>query len=531
MQIGATYSAGEWYFVALTYDGTNHTLYTGTKSSPSAEPVFSTDIGSSLPDHYGAGNPQDLVLGGGLFGDCIDEVAVLSRAADADEIRAIFESNAPVFAESSTAFFKSYGRAPVEINEEGLWVEGPTVGAIFGIYGAASTKSWGGVTLSEGDVLLGRSPSYVLWDDSASLVTVNAKMLVRDESEFTGTMTIGTSGGIYQGTGTFASPTTGLKIWNDSGVGRIAGYNTGVAQWYANTNGKLYAGGGNAMLDSAGLSLEANPTHAVLPQGAVKWISSTWEAGATVAWAWAADDDAKVYAYLETVETAGKDSALRLISNAPTGETSEVVIAARVNGSGPSVTLNSNGITLAGHITNDSTLTLANTGLHILDTNASHDLIIAPGSDLTADRTLTVTTGDANRTLTLSGNATLNQDVSTTGSPRFDRVGVAVDPTDPSWRFEVSGNSRFTGNASITADLLVGAASSLARVTIDQSSTSGAVPVLHLDQADLSEEFIEFSTTVGAGNPLDTAALGSYYGKVRVNVTGVGYKYIPLYNS
>jgi hypothetical protein len=53
-------------------------------------------------------------------------------------------------------------------------------------------------------------------------------------------------------------------------------------------------------------------------------------------------------------------------------------------------------------------LTFPNTGLHILDTNATHDLIITPGSNLTADRTLTVTTGDADRTLTLSGNTTLS---------------------------------------------------------------------------------------------------------------------------
>lgn len=51
-----------------------------------------------------------------------------------------------------------------------------------------------------------------------------------------------------------------------------------------------------------------------------------------------------------------------------------------------------------------SLLTLANTGLHLLDTNASHDLIIAPGSDLTADRTLTITTGDASVTLNLTDN-------------------------------------------------------------------------------------------------------------------------------
>jgi len=78
-----------------------------------------------------------------------------------------------------------------------------------------------------------------------------------------------------------------------------------------------------------------------------------------------------------------------------------------------------------------ATLTLPNTGLHLLDTNASHDLIIAPGSDLTVDRTLTVTTGDADRTLTLSGNATVSQDYSTTGNPQFGTIelGHASDTT------------------------------------------------------------------------------------------------------
>lgn len=54
------------------------------------------------------------------------------------------------------------------------------------------------------------------------------------------------------------------------------------------------------------------------------------------------------------------------------------------------------------------TLTFPNTGLHLLDTNASHDLIIAPGSDLSADRTLTVTTGDANRTLTIGADSSIS---------------------------------------------------------------------------------------------------------------------------
>ena len=70
-----------------------------------------------------------------------------------------------------------------------------------------------------------------------------------------------------------------------------------------------------------------------------------------------------------------------------------------------------------------ATLTLDNEGLHLLDTNASHDLIIKPGSDLTADRILTFTTGDAARTITLTGNPILDdwfdQEVKTTSSPTF----------------------------------------------------------------------------------------------------------------
>ena len=75
-------------------------------------------------------------------------------------------------------------------------------------------------------------------------------------------------------------------------------------------------------------------------------------------------------------------------------------------------------------------LTFPNTGLHILDTNASHDLILAPGSNITADRTLTLTTGDADRTLDLGGNLTVeaaslvNQDLTTDADPSFNTIQI-----------------------------------------------------------------------------------------------------------
>lgn len=47
---------------------------------------------------------------------------------------------------------------------------------------------------------------------------------------------------------------------------------------------------------------------------------------------------------------------------------------------------------------------LNSSGIKILDTNASHSLGLVVGSDLTADRTLTIAPGDASRSITLGGN-------------------------------------------------------------------------------------------------------------------------------
>ncbi len=83
------------------------------------------------------------------------------------------------------------------------------------------------------------------------------------------------------------------------------------------------------------------------------------------------------------------------------------------------------GITWTQAQTFGAAVTLQNDGLHLLDTNDSHDLIISPGSDLTADRTFTLTTGDAARTLSVLANVALNQDLQTTDSPTFADVTIA----------------------------------------------------------------------------------------------------------
>ena len=71
---------------------------------------------------------------------------------------------------------------------------------------------------------------------------------------------------------------------------------------------------------------------------------------------------------------------------------------------------------LAYFATGVNTLTLSNQGLHLQDTNGSHDLIVKPGSDLTADRVLTLTTGDAARALTFTADVTVSAATSITAA-------------------------------------------------------------------------------------------------------------------
>lgn len=93
-------------------------------------------------------------------------------------------------------------------------------------------------------------------------------------------------------------------------------------------------------------------------------------------------------------------------------------------------------------------LTVPNTGLHLLDTDASHDLIIAPGSNITVDRTLTLTTGDASRTITINGNPTLDdwfdQSVKAAATPTF--AGINLSNTDTTLSRVSAGDIQIEAN-------------------------------------------------------------------------------------
>lgn len=88
-----------------------------------------------------------------------------------------------------------------------------------------------------------------------------------------------------------------------------------------------------------------------------------------------------------------------------------------------------------------------NTSLRVLDTDATHALIFKPGSDLTADRTLTITTGDADKTLDFTATTGTGNWVFATTPTLTSPVFAAGSASAASWPKMTSGTVMTTAEA------------------------------------------------------------------------------------
>jgi len=126
--------------------------------------------------------------------------------------------------------------------------------------------------------------------------------------------------------------------------------------------------------------------------------------------------------------------------------------------------------------------------------------------------------------------------VKATGNIDFDGGTFTFNDTQADLDFRIEGDGDaylfFTdaGNDRVGVGIPSGAAPN-GKLEIDQSSTTGAIPVLTLDQADTDQEFINFQGTSNSDQSSSIStdtSVGSLTGHIRVAVNGTDY-WIPFY--
>jgi hypothetical protein len=139
----------------------------------------------------------------------IDELVIVDNALDEDEVRAIYESEAPVFAETSTFEFSAGPSQLVWADHEGLWARDTAGEAALGLFCGEGTKSWGGFTMGPADLVLGANVSgsaAIHWDQSTG------KFGFYGDGNATVQVEISTDGSLLAGAGNVALDADGIKI-------------------------------------------------------------------------------------------------------------------------------------------------------------------------------------------------------------------------------------------------------------------------------------------------------------------------------
>lgn len=259
----------QWVHVAATWTGSVLTVYTNGIAGTPVSYTYAPTLQTAIRVGYLA------TLGNRQLNGYIDDFCILDRAASASEILSIYESDAPVFAESSLYVFRATPKGLINGDDEGLWIRDTVGNAVLGIYaGEAATKSWAGFTLAAGDIVFGRNAvgsSAIWWDQSAG------KFGFYGAGSGTPQVEIATDGSLTAGAGKVALDSTGFHAFNaatnlaldinSEGIYmRDGGPRTTITSWASGSRirwgalGEIYGADPEVYLDDSSISRTLYPT-------------------------------------------------------------------------------------------------------------------------------------------------------------------------------------------------------------------------------------------------------------------------------
>lgn len=277
------------------------------------------------------------------------------------------------------------------------------------------------------------------FDGTTGQLIQNSTVLIGDTGAISGVLSVtGVAGGSSVTGGTGASDALTLRSTSNATKGLVAINDQG---------GNVTIGGGATASELRFLEPSGSGTNYSAFVATAQAANITYTLPAAVGAAGTFLKDAAGNGVLSWAAPAGGGDVV-----GPAGATDNAIV--RFDGATGTLIQNS-AVTIADTTGVTTGMVFPNTGLNVQDTNASHNLNIKPGSDLTADRIFTITTGDAARTLSMAGNVTTAADFITSGANSLTLTTTgATDVTLPT-----SGTLYGTATGSITSAALLGSMS------------------------------------------------------------------------